>query len=71
MTFAKRGILSQTDTSFSSRLVVLPDPREAQADPQADLETIQPFGQTVSGEREDKVLTALTKVISAKPGRRH
>jgi hypothetical protein len=29
MTFANPGMLLQTDTSFSSRLVILPDPKES------------------------------------------
>ena len=69
--------LRKTGNSLPDRYIVLfaarnpTRPREAQADPQANLEPIQPFGQTVSGEREDKILTALRKVISAKSGSRH
>jgi len=45
-TFANPGMLFQTETSYSSRLVILPDPREVQADPQADLEQGSPIWAT-------------------------
>ncbi|TMI16093.1 hypothetical protein E6H35_00780 [Candidatus Bathyarchaeota archaeon] len=43
-TFANPGILFQTETSYSSPVVILPDSRGVQADPQVDLERVSHMG---------------------------
>ena len=37
-TFANRGMLFQAETSYSSPVVILPESRGVQSDPQSDLE---------------------------------